>query len=146
MSQATSSIASSSTVSKLAGTLSRRDFVRGGTVVATGLVIGIGLTGCKPGNEPAREMKTIEANAWLRIGTDDSITFLCDRSEMGQGVFTALPMLLAEELGVAVDRIKVEFDDAATAAEALGVPVRVVLERAARLGAEIDGPTDPPTP
>ena len=109
MSQATSSIASSSTVSKLAGTLSRRDFVRGGTVVATGLVIGIGLTGCKPGNEPAREMKTIEANAWLRIGTDDSITFLCDRSEMGQGVFTALPMLLAEELGVAVDRIKVEF-------------------------------------
>src|SRR5256885_9567567 len=30
------------------------------------------------------------ANAWLRIGTDNTITFLCDRSEMGQGVYTAL--------------------------------------------------------
>ena len=47
---------------------------------------------------------------------------------------------------LAEHRVKVEFDDAATAADALGVPVRIVLERAARLGAEIDGPTDPPTP
>ncbi|HEY6125217.1 MAG TPA: molybdopterin cofactor-binding domain-containing protein, partial [Steroidobacteraceae bacterium] len=38
-----------------------------------------------------------------------SITFLCDRAEMGQGVYTALPMLIAEELGVSLARIKVEF-------------------------------------
>ena len=47
---------------------------------------------------------------------------------------------------LAEHRVKVEFDDAATAADALGVPVRIVIERAARLGGEIDGPTDPPTP
>ena len=41
-----------------------------------------------------------ELNAWLKIGADDSITVLVDRSEMGQGVYTALPMLLAEELEV----------------------------------------------
>ena len=47
---------------------------------------------------------------------------------------------------LAEHRVKVEFDDAATAADALGVPVRVVIERAVGLGGEIDGPTDPPTP
>ncbi|MCW5570227.1 MAG: xanthine dehydrogenase family protein molybdopterin-binding subunit, partial [Steroidobacteraceae bacterium] len=57
----------------------------------------------------------IAANAWLRIGTDDSITFLCDRSEMGQGVYTALPTLLAEELGVDPRRIAIEFAPAGAA-------------------------------
>jgi isoquinoline 1-oxidoreductase subunit beta len=46
-------------------------------------------------------------NAWLKIGTDDSITVLVDRSEMGQGVYTALPMLLAEELEIELERIEV---------------------------------------
>ena len=46
-------------------------------------------------------------NAWLKIGADDSITVLVDRSEMGQGVYTALPMLIAEELEVDLKRINV---------------------------------------
>ncbi|MBV9345139.1 MAG: xanthine dehydrogenase family protein molybdopterin-binding subunit, partial [Gammaproteobacteria bacterium] len=46
-------------------------------------------------------------NAWLRIAADDSITILVDRSEMGQGVYTALPMLIAEELEVDPARIEV---------------------------------------
>src|SRR5881396_2207987 len=37
-------------------------------------------------------------NAWLRIGADESVLVVVDRSEMGQGVTTSLPMLLAEEL------------------------------------------------
>ncbi|TVQ89372.1 MAG: xanthine dehydrogenase family protein molybdopterin-binding subunit [Chromatiaceae bacterium] len=48
-------------------------------------------------------------NAWLRIGSDGGILFLVARSEMGQGVMTALPMLLAEELGVGLDQIVVRF-------------------------------------
>jgi uncharacterized protein (TIGR00299 family) protein len=47
---------------------------------------------------------------------------------------------------LAEHRIKVEFDDAAAAADDLGMPVRMVIERAARLAGEIDGPTDPPAP
>ncbi len=93
------------------GAVTRRDFVKAGAAVSGGLILGVTLTGCKPSAKPAgpTELKTITTNAWLKIGTDNTITFLCDRSEMGQGVYTALPMLLAEELGVAVDRIKVEF-------------------------------------
>jgi isoquinoline 1-oxidoreductase subunit beta len=48
-----------------------------------------------------------ELNAWLKIAPDDSITVLVDRSEMGQGVYTALPMLLAEELEVDFTSIRI---------------------------------------
>ena len=37
-------------------------------------------------------------NAFVRIGTDERITVIVNHSEMGQGVYTSLPMLLAEEL------------------------------------------------
>jgi len=48
-------------------------------------------------------------NAWLRIGTDNSVLVIVDRSEMGQGVTTALPMLLAEELEADWTKIRFEF-------------------------------------
>src|SRR2546430_8258547 len=48
-------------------------------------------------------------NAWLRIGTDESVLVMVDRSEMGQGVATSLPMLLAEELEADWSKIKIEF-------------------------------------
>ena len=48
---------------------------------------------------PAAEASQL--NAWLLIAPDNAITVVVDRSEMGQGVYTALPMLLAEELEVA---------------------------------------------
>ena len=59
--------------------------------------------------------RVLRANAWLRIGSDNSITFFCDRSEMGQGVYTSLADAIAEELGVALNRIKVEFAPAGAA-------------------------------
>ena len=48
-----------------------------------------------------------QLNAWLKISRDDSITVIVDRSEMGQGVYTALPTLLAEELQVELDAIRI---------------------------------------
>ncbi|HEU5135260.1 MAG TPA: xanthine dehydrogenase family protein molybdopterin-binding subunit [Steroidobacteraceae bacterium] len=74
-----------------------------------GLVIAVALPACKQSPKSSGELKFFEPNAWLHIGTDNSITFLCDRAEMGQGVYTSLTMLVAEELGVSLDRIKVEF-------------------------------------
>ena len=93
----------------------RREFLRNSALLSGGLLIAIALPGCdgKPAANNFAAAKTalkiIPTNAWLHIGTDDSITFFCDRSEMGQGVYTALPMLLAEELGVSLARIQVEF-------------------------------------
>ncbi len=91
---------------------SRRRFLKSVTAASGGLVIAMYLPGCgKPENaaRSAGPVKVVEANAWLRIGTDGAITVLCDRSEMGQGVYTALPTLIAEELGVAPASVRVEF-------------------------------------
>jgi isoquinoline 1-oxidoreductase beta subunit len=51
---------------------------------------------------------TFLPNAWLRIGPDGWVTVVVDRSEMGQGVDTALPMLVAEELDADWKRVRVE--------------------------------------
>src|SRR5690348_18455860 len=52
---------------------------------------------------------TFAPNAWLRINPDESVLVVVDRSEMGQGVTTSLPMLLAEELEADWSKIKIEF-------------------------------------
>ena len=94
--------------------VTRRDFVKASAVVSAGLLIGFSFsaTGCEPTTiTPAGP--PVPLDAWLRIGTDDSITMLVDRSEMGQGVATALPMLLAEELEADWTTIAIEFAPAA---------------------------------
>jgi isoquinoline 1-oxidoreductase beta subunit len=97
--------------------ISRRTFLKGAAAASGGLIIAIHLPGCgRNDGASSGPAKTVEANAWLRIGTDNSITVLCDRSEMGQGVYTALPTLIAEELDVPPERIKVEFAPPVTCA------------------------------
>ncbi len=97
--------------------INRRDFLQQGAVVSGGLVLAISLAGCErqSGVKPSGVLTKSDLNAWLQIGSDESIRFYCDKSEMGQGVYTALPMLLAEELGVSVDKIVVEFAPAGNA-------------------------------
>ena len=94
--------------------LSRRDFLKL-TGAGGGLLLGLHLptragaaTGAEAADEAAGD-EAFEPNAWIRIGTDGSILFLVARSEMGQGVMTALPMLIAEELGVGLDQISIRF-------------------------------------
>jgi isoquinoline 1-oxidoreductase beta subunit len=94
------------------GDLSRRGFLKSTAAAAGGLVIACYIPGCSRPEEKMKQAgppKLVKANAFLQIGTDGSITVFCDKSEMGQGVYTALPTLIAEELGVAPTAVKVEF-------------------------------------
>src|SRR4051812_19104236 len=50
----------------------------------------------------------IALNGWIKIGPDGSVTLAMPRSEMGQGVHTALPMLAAEELDVPMTAMRIE--------------------------------------
>jgi isoquinoline 1-oxidoreductase beta subunit len=59
-------------------------------------------------------------NAWVTIGTDDLITLISPASEMGQGVMTAIPLLIAEEMDA--DWQKVRIQQAPTDAKAYGNP------------------------
>jgi isoquinoline 1-oxidoreductase beta subunit len=87
--------------------LSRRDFLRAGAATGAGLTIAVYLPGCTP--RQSREITApFQPNAWVRVRTDGSVLLMVDRSEMGQGVSTSLPQLLAEELDVAWDRVFIE--------------------------------------
>jgi isoquinoline 1-oxidoreductase beta subunit len=100
--------------------LSRRQFVKVAGAAGAGLVLAVSIPGCSPRDRTggaaagtAAESAAFAPNAWIRIGTDGQVTFVIDRSEMGQGVTTALPMLLAEELEVGLEDIQFEFAPAA---------------------------------
>lgn len=94
---------------------SRRKFIRDSAALAGGLVIGFYLPG-KGGRAWAADTppaqgqpvkQTWPPNAFIRIAPDDSITIVVNKSEMGQGVYTSLPMLIAEELEADWSRISV---------------------------------------
>ncbi len=86
----------------------RRDFLNATVAVGGGLMLALTLPGHAGKASPARPKGKSQSqiNAWLQIAADNSITLIVDRSEMGQGVYTALPMLMAEELSVDLDTIK----------------------------------------
>jgi isoquinoline 1-oxidoreductase subunit beta len=92
--------------------IGRRDFLKGSLLAGGGLLIGVSLSGC---GKPAAVGAGGSPVAWLHIGGDNSITVLIDKSEMGQGVYTALPMLIAEELDVPLSKVNVEFAPAGPA-------------------------------
>ncbi len=85
---------------------SRRTFLKSSAAVGGGLIIGVSLP---LGVRDALAATDSKINAWIRIGSDNRVTILCARSEMGQGVVMAMPTLVAEELEVNLYRVKVEF-------------------------------------
>ena len=88
--------------------MSRRDFLKTGALVGGGLILGFSLTPGGTSSEAADKSAPFVPNAFIRIGTDDSVTIIVNKSEMGQGVYTSLPMLVAEELEVDWSKIRIE--------------------------------------
>src|SRR3989454_2726471 len=91
-------------------TVSRRDFVVVLTAAGGGLLLG-----CRMGDRSgaasaagAGSPPGFAPNAFIRIGTDGRITLIMNQVEMGQGMYTSMPMLLAEELEVGLDQVQLE--------------------------------------
>ncbi len=90
--------------------LSRREFIATGVAAGAGLVIGFYL----PHRGPTGNDGTFTPNAYLKISPEGKITVVVARSEMGQGVRTSLPMILAEELEADWKQISIEQAGAST--------------------------------
>jgi isoquinoline 1-oxidoreductase subunit beta len=88
---------------------SRREFVAAGVAAGAGLVIGFYLP-----HKSGSQQEAFSPNAYLRITPDNNVTIVVARSEMGQGVRTALPMILAEELEADWKQIAIEQAGAST--------------------------------
>jgi isoquinoline 1-oxidoreductase subunit beta len=86
--------------------MDRRDFVKSAAGLTFAFALGDGLLG-SAAEAMAAESKTL--NAWITIGTDGTVTLICPTAEMGQGVMTSLPLVLAEELDTDWSNVKVEF-------------------------------------
>jgi len=89
--------------------LSRREFVAAGVAAGAGLVVGFYLP-----HRGGSHQEVFSPNAYLRITSDNRVTIVVARSEMGQGVRTALPMILAEELEADWKQIEIEQAGAST--------------------------------
>lgn len=85
--------------------LSRRDFLQKSTIISSSLLLGLYL----PQTGQAKSHADVFApNAFLRIDRTGAVTFMLNKAEMGQGVYTSLPVILAEELECRLQDIKVE--------------------------------------
>jgi isoquinoline 1-oxidoreductase subunit beta len=90
-------------------TVGRREFLKTGAAVGGGLLVSwyLPMPGVAAGRDSAAQNQ-VALNAFVRIGTDESVTVISSHSEMGQGIYTSLPMLLNEELEADWAKISVE--------------------------------------
>ena len=86
--------------------ISRRNFLKAGAAGAGGLMLGFYLP---EQNQLGAETTGVKLNAFVHVGSDDTVTLFLHKSEMGQGVVTSLSQLLAEELECDWKKIRTEF-------------------------------------
>jgi isoquinoline 1-oxidoreductase beta subunit len=90
--------------------LNRREFVVATASAAGGLLLAIRFpASAKPRPYEPYPGTSNEVSAWLAIEPDNSVIIRCAQAEMGEGVFTSLPMLIAEELEVDWKKVRVEY-------------------------------------
>jgi isoquinoline 1-oxidoreductase beta subunit len=90
--------------------VSRREFLKEGAKTASALIIGFHLPigGRAEESAASPSLRVFKPNAWLRITTDNRITVLVEKPELGQGSRTYTPMIIAEELEADWSSIRVE--------------------------------------
>jgi isoquinoline 1-oxidoreductase beta subunit len=119
--------------------MNRRDFLTSTAAAGGALVLGFYLPPARaeaaaiPGEPWYRDPMVPEINAWLTIAPDDTVTIRVAQTEMGTGVFTSCPMMVAEELQCDWSKVKAEYAS----------PQRNVVEKAPAWTLEIPGGGNP---
>jgi isoquinoline 1-oxidoreductase beta subunit len=93
-------------------TFSRRSFMRTSSLAGGGLLIGFNLfQACKPNASPPVDLASLDYNdfnAFIKIADNGAVTIFSPNPEIGQGVKTSMPMIIAEELDVSWNNVHVE--------------------------------------
>ncbi|UFH56157.1 xanthine dehydrogenase family protein molybdopterin-binding subunit [Spirosoma sp. KNUC1025] len=97
--------------------VNRRSFLKASAVGAGGLLIGFSLPAHAAERLASLPATETPLNAYLRIGTDNQIHMVLSKVEMGQGIWTTIPMLIAEELDCDWNSIRVEHSPPGIAAD-----------------------------
>ncbi len=88
--------------------VSRRSFLVAGAAAGGGLLLGFSLPQLIGAKAQIATTETFGPNAFVRIRPDDSVTLVMPQVEMGQGTYTSMSMLIAEELEVDLARVSLE--------------------------------------
>jgi isoquinoline 1-oxidoreductase beta subunit len=119
--------------------LNRRDFLASAAAVGGAMVVGFYLPPTSAQAAPIegqpwyRDAMVPEINAWLTIAPDDTVTIRVAQTEMGSGVFTSCPMMVAEELQCDWSKVRAEYAS----------PQRNVVEKAPEWTIPVPGGGDP---
>ena len=93
--------------------LTRRAFVKASAATSGGLALAFQLPMAAKAMQPWEIDETgTELSAWLVIDRDDQVTIRVAQSEMGEGVFTAMPLIVAEELDCDWENVQAEYASA----------------------------------
>ena len=92
-----------------ASVVNRRNFLKMGVAGTTGLMIGFYFPAAAEAKAATAPAAPLVFNAWIHVGTDDIVTILIDKSEMGQSILTGLAMIAADEMDCDWKRIRTEF-------------------------------------
>src|SRR3954468_5013348 len=88
---------------------SRRNFLKSSALAGGGLILGVHIPGLSHLAQAAEHpASTITLNAFVRIGTDEAVRVVVNHSEMGQGPYTSIPMVVAEELDADWSKVRYE--------------------------------------
>ena len=91
-------------------TLTRGEFFKITATSGAGLVLGFHLLG-RHGLQAAEAAAVLEPNVWLSVAPSGEVTIIMHRAEMGQKIWTSLPMIVAEELGADWSKVTVKQGD-----------------------------------
>jgi isoquinoline 1-oxidoreductase beta subunit len=91
----------------MATRMTRREFLKVSTAAGGGLMVALYVPG-GDGTASAQAAESLEAGAFVIVNRDGTVTILSKNPEIGQGIRTSLPMIVAEELGVDWDAVRVE--------------------------------------
>jgi isoquinoline 1-oxidoreductase beta subunit len=101
--------------------LSRRGFLKAGISAGGGLLLGFHVPSSGRLARAASEAAQAKLNSWVRIARDGTVTIIVGQSEMGQGIMTSIPMIIADELEAEWAKVRTE---PAPADPAYGDPMR----------------------